>query len=230
MAFGQKGSRTQTGSPLPTVEEVRAHHVDLLNAAIRRPGAFGGETALALLADVVAFVDGRVAAIRDERDRLARVGAADAVGVRGPLVGVLPENVQGNAVASVYADIAQQNGWLVLDRPGVGRPQDDVPGNARYWAGADRTLSQLLTAFGAPALRIGGTNPYFPATLGYGSADGSLVWFHLWNDFALAPGVEGRAAPVHPEPVVLAVRHGTGRFLDTFTFTPEGRARRPVTR
>ncbi|TDC86199.1 hypothetical protein E1193_00660 [Micromonospora sp. KC606] len=57
--------------------------------------------------------------------------------------------------------------------------------------------------------------------------DDDLICFHLWNAFA-------NAAPdtwlqgVHPEPVVLAVRHRPGNLPDSFSFTPEGLRRRPT--
>jgi hypothetical protein len=57
--------------------------------------------------------------------------------------------------------------------------------------------------------------------------DDDLICFHLWNAVANnAPGTS--LLGVHPEAVVLAVRHRPGLFADAFSFTPEGLRRKPT--
>lgn len=54
-----------------------------------------------------------------------------------------------------------------------------------------------------------------------------MLFFHLWN--GTGPNTEPAWPPIYSEPVLLAVRRGTGPFRDTFAFTPEGKKRRPGT-
>ncbi|MFG2063459.1 hypothetical protein ACGFIK_18805 [Micromonospora sp. NPDC048871] len=97
------------------------------------------------------------------------------------------------------------------------------------WVTQDRTMSEVIETFGPPSVWIGGTNPFYPKTLAYTVADPDydLICFHLWNAFADAAGETGLLG-IHPEPVVLAVRHRPGRFPDSFSFTPRGLRRRPA--
>jgi hypothetical protein len=66
-------------------------------------------------------------------------------------------------------------------------------------------------------------------TLAYTTPDheDGLVCFHLWNAFANTESGSGLRG-VHPEPVILAVRHRPGPFAGSFSFTPEGLRRRPT--
>ncbi len=58
------------------------------------------------------------------------------------------------------------------------------------------------------------------------TAEEPMVSFDLWN--GSAPGAEQSWPSEHEEPLLLAVRFGTGPFRQTFTFTPEGRRRLPA--
>ncbi|MER5327107.1 hypothetical protein ABT003_48240, partial [Streptosporangium roseum] len=91
----------------------------------------------------------------------------------------------------------------------------------------DRVLSEVLETFGPPSVLFGGNNPLYGKTLGYltEQAKEPMLFFHLWN--GTDPGAESTWPPIYGEPVLLAVRYGTGPFRDTFTFTPEGHKRRP---
>ncbi|GAB3143164.1 hypothetical protein GCM10027290_19090 [Micromonospora sonneratiae] len=97
------------------------------------------------------------------------------------------------------------------------------------WVTQDRTLSEVIETFGPPSLRIGGTNPFYPRTLAYTTTEPghNLICFHLWNAFANIPAGTGLQG-VHPEPVLLAVRHRPGTFPDSFSFTPEGLHHKPT--
>jgi hypothetical protein len=52
-----------------------------------------------------------------------------------------------------------------------------------------------------------------------------MMFFRPWN--GTDSGAASTWPPLHPEPVLLAIRYGTESFRDTFAFTPEGKRRRP---
>ncbi len=186
------------------------------------------ETAERLLLEAMAAVDESLTRWRTECEGLRERGASAATGVMGAYSNILPVGAVRDATASVYAEIAHHLGWLELDRVLSEAEFHHVSTGAGEWVTRDRTLSEVVETFGPPSLWIGGTNPFYPKTLAYTAADPDhdLICFHLWNAFAgTATGPELRG--VHPEPVVLAVRHRPGPFPDSFSFTPEGARRRP---
>ena len=188
------------------------------------------ELAERLLLEAMAAVDGCLAQWRAECDvGYADRGAFTATGVMGAYSNVLPANSLRDAAASVYAEIAHRLGWLYLDRALSKSEYSLLAADIDGWAAPDRTLSEVIETFGAPSLWIGGTNPFFPKTLAYTTADldDDLICIHLWNAFANAAPDTGLHG-VCPEPAVLAVRHRPGNFPDSFTFTPEGSRHRPT--
>lgn len=212
-----------------TGAELREYLLNRLNLALRRPGMFGAEIALVALGDAIAFADRREAQWRAERDSLDARGASSATGVLGTFTGVLPSGSRcDDAVASVYAELAHRCGWLKLDRVLSNAEYTEIRADLDSWSTRDWRMSQILARLGQPSGFFGGTSPYYPKTLAYATEQGDdpLVCFHLWNSFDLSSPSELRA--VYPEPMLMAVRCGTGAFLDAFTFTPEGAARRPA--
>ena len=217
--------------------DLRGYLLTQFNQALRRLGMYGGEDALRLLTDALAFADARQPEWNETVAGLQAQGAATSARVRGAFQ--LLWGDQGptphDAVASVYAEVALPRGWVTLDRALDRQEYDDLDRASLPWAGQDRTLTEVLATFGPPSIWFGGTNPYYPKTLGYTTApitpitDGgpySLTCFHLWN--RPQPAAAPRRA-VHDEPVLLAVRHpspgqpGPGRtFADRFAFTPAG--------
>ncbi|SCG69232.1 DUF7710 domain-containing protein [Micromonospora halophytica] len=131
--------------------------------------------------------------------------------------------------ASVYAEIAHHLGWLKLDRALSEAEFEQLSGDTDGWVTQDRTLPEVIETFGPPSLWIGGTSRFHPKTLAYTTADSGndLICFHLWNAFANTTAETG-ARGVHPEPVVLAVRHRPENFPGSFSFTPEGLHRKPT--
>jgi len=206
------------------VDEARRHHLKQVNSVLRRPGMYGNdEIPERLLLEAMAAVDGSLARWRAEWDRLRDSDAFTATGVKGAYSDILPADALRDATASVYAEIAHRLGWLELDRALSAAEYQQLTADIAWWVTQDRTLSEVMETFGPPSLWIGGTNPYFPKTLVYTTADrdDGLICLHLWNAFATG------SRRVHPEPVVLAVRHRPGPFPDAFSFTPEGQRRRP---
>ncbi|GAA3764003.1 DUF7710 domain-containing protein [Micromonospora maritima] len=212
------------------LHEARRHHLTEVNGVLRRPGMYGrDEMAERLLLEAMAAVDGCLERWWAECDGLRDRDAFTPTGVRGAYSAVLPADALRDATASVYAEIADRLGWLELDRALSEAEFRRLGTEVGDWVTRDRTLSEVVEAFGPPSLWIGGANPFFPKTLVYTTADPAhgLICFHLWNAFAEIPSSEGLKG-VHPEPVLLAVRHRSGSFPDSFSFTPEGRHRRPT--
>jgi hypothetical protein len=208
-----------------TALEVREYLLTQLNAAMRRPGMYGGEMALRLYLDAVAFADDVEQAWHQELRDLQSRQMSFSTGVHGAFQDLWGDAHEG-AVASVYAEIAHRHAWLRLDRALTTTEYDDVCHTSSTWCREDRFLSDIVTAFGPPSVLFGGSNPNYPKTLAYaaGRREDPLLCFHLWN--GLAPSPSQSPTPVHTEPVLWAFRAGGDLFIDGFTFTPEGSTRR----
>lgn len=219
-----------TSRSLAASDEIRAYLVDQLNLALRRPGMFGRESepALRMLMDHLLFVECQPKALAEQQRVWEERGAWSSAGVAGVFRDLVPDRSYEYGIASVYAEFAHRRGWLkpdrVLDRDEYAALECSV----RQWAGEDRVWSDVVDEFGTPSMLFGGNNPYYGKTLGYltENPEEPMVSFHLWN--GSAPGVEQSWPPAHEEPLLLAVRFGTGPFRQTFTFTPEGRRRLPA--
>ncbi|WJK33118.1 hypothetical protein [Solwaraspora sp. WMMA2065] len=201
-----------------------------MNDVLRRPGMYGrGEIAERLVLEAMAAVDGSLARWQTACDGLRDRDAVSATGVSGAYRTILPADALREATTSIYAEIAHHLGWLELDRVLTMAEWNHAGDLICDWVAQDRTLSEVIETFGPPSLWIGGTNPYYPKTLAYSTADrdDDLVCFHLWNMLADTTSETGQQG-VHPEPVVLAVRHRPGNFPESFSFTPEGLHRRPT--
>ncbi|NLU81088.1 hypothetical protein HCA58_22625 [Micromonospora sp. HNM0581] len=212
------------------LDEARQHHLAQVNGVLRRPGMYGrDEMAERLLLEAMAAVDGSLNRWSAECDGLRDRDAFAATGVMGAYSNILPAGALRDATASVYAEIAHRLGWLELDRALSEAEFQQLSSDVGEWVTQDRTLPEAIETFGPPSLWIGGTNPFSAKTLAYTTADPDhvLICFHLWNAFANIPAGTGLRG-VHPEPVVLAVRHRPGSFPDSFSFTPEGLHRRPT--
>ncbi|MEU9111004.1 hypothetical protein AB0D04_04170 [Streptomyces sp. NPDC048483] len=216
-----------TSCDLAAPNDIHAYLVDRFNLALRRPGAFGGESALRMLLDHLLFVERRPEVWAEEQEGFERRGAWSALGAQGAFVSLLPRD-HGDSTASVYAEMAHRRGWLTADHVLDPAAYARVCGSVREWARRDRVWSDIVAEYGPPSVLCGGTNPLYGKTLGYLTESPSepMVFFHLWNGTDPASGQSW--PPDHPEPLLLAVRHGDGAFADTFTFTPEGRHRRPA--
>ncbi|TKK90202.1 hypothetical protein FDA94_07240 [Herbidospora galbida] len=206
-----------------SAEEIRDYLADQLNDVLRRPGLYGNETALRVVFDHYAYVDGREETWRAEQETMRSRGALAPTGVQGAIRNVLgtPDG-DDHAVASVYAEFARSQGWLRTDRLLTAEEYASMRDDLAVVCGSDRTFTEVRDRFGAPSVFIGGSNPYFGKTLAYSSGNVAdlMIFFHFWN--GRGPGGE-RA--MYKEPALLAARCGTGRFGDTFTFTPIGASR-----
>jgi hypothetical protein len=125
--------------------------------------------------------------------------------------------------------IARKWDYSARRRP-TGRPPthsaiNHIRETFRRWCAHDRSHGDVLAEFGPPSMLLSGSNPRYPKTLAYGTAhpDDPLIFLHLWN--GTEPGTT-TWPPDHPEPLLLAARCNGARFIDGFTFTPKGTARR----
>ncbi|KOX19957.1 hypothetical protein ADK67_32245 [Saccharothrix sp. NRRL B-16348] len=182
---------------------------------------FGGEMALRLYFDALAFADGCEQLWREDIDALRSRGAFAPTGVTGAVEHVLGHRAD-DVVSSVYAEIAHVRTWLVLDQPLTPARYDRLRDAIEPWCAQDRSHSDVLAEFGPPSVLLGGSNPLYPKTFAYGTAnpDDPLVFLHLWN--GTAPGSATSWPPDHAEPQLLAARCGGATFRDGFSFTPRG--------
>lgn len=216
-----------TSRSLAASDEIRAYLIDQLNLALRRPGMFGNEPALRMLMDHLLFVESQPDAFAEQQHVWEERGAWSSIGVAGAFRDLIPDNCYEYGMASVYAEFAHRRGWLKPDRVLDPDEYAGLQSSVRQWAGENRVWADVIGEFGTPSLLFGGNNPLYGKTLGYltGKPEQPMVSFHLWN--GSAPEAEQSWPPEHKEPLLLAVRCGTGYFRQTFTFTPEGRRRLP---
>jgi hypothetical protein len=204
--------------------EIRGYLVDRLNLALRRPGMYGGETAIRLILDHLEYAERRDGAgllrLLEER------GVWTSLGVTGAFALVIPGRYE-SGIASVYAEYAQAQGWLKIDRTLTTAEYSSLATEHRRWTAHDRSLSDVLETFGPPSIHFGGTNPLYGKTLSYtsGSPTDPMISFHFWN--GTESDAEPTWPPLHSEAVLLAVRSSGQTFETSLAFTPEGIRRRP---
>ncbi|MED7931837.1 hypothetical protein SMD20_46985 [Nonomuraea sp. LP-02] len=86
------GASNMTTSPGPrSSTEIRTYLKGRLNQALRRPGMFGGETALRLLFDHLAYAERQETEWARALQSLEARGAFNSLGVTGALATVLPD-------------------------------------------------------------------------------------------------------------------------------------------
>jgi hypothetical protein len=210
---------TGEGSVQRTVDEIRTYLAGELNSTLRQPGMYGGEMSIRLLIDATAFAGSAEDMWRETFEDLATRGAFSPLGVRGAFEHFLPESSSEDAMASVYADIVHQFGWLELDRELPADQYARLAATLASWSIEDRRFSDVIAEFGQPSLIVGGANPLYPKTLTYATSLTSdpLICFHLWNQVDSG----------HKEPILLAAAQTRSvSFADSFIFTPRGAKRR----
>lgn len=101
-------ARQSDGDRRRSADEIREHFKARIMAAVLRPGAWGGEIALRLFLDDLAWIDRRDTPRGQARDALAAMGAFSPTGVTGVfthMFGGIPAD-HLSAVGMVYADLA----------------------------------------------------------------------------------------------------------------------------
>lgn len=205
----------------PDLDTIREYHLDRLNQALRRPGMWGGELTIRLFMDTVAFVQGMHESWKADQDELRHRGALTATGVTGAFAAILPGYRHDGAVASVYAEIAWRHRWLTVDRYLSDEDYRRLRASSDRWRDRDHRQDQIEAELGPPSVLFGGRNPRYAKTLAYVARDADLICLHFastydWNN----PGPEPES------PVLVAVRHGTATFADSFVFSPAATAYR----
>ncbi|MFJ2590893.1 hypothetical protein [Streptomyces sp. NPDC087538] len=178
-----------------------------------------------MLMDHLLFVERQPEALAEQQRVWEERGAWSSTGVAGVFRDLIPDRYYEYGIASVYAEFAHRRGWLKPDRVLNPAEYAVLQGAVRQWAGEDRVWTDVVDKFGTPSMLFGSNNRFYGKTLGYltENPEEPMVSFHLWS--GSAPGAEQSWPPEHEEPLLLAVRFGTGLFGQTFTFTPEGRRR-----
>ncbi|MFI9597701.1 hypothetical protein [Nonomuraea sp. NPDC052265] len=143
---------------------------------------FGGETALRLLFDHLAYAEHQETEWAQALQSLEVRGAFNSLGVTGALATVLPHPCD-DGVASIYAELAYDAGWLQADRTLTSEDHASLRRKLTAWAAHDRTLTDVQEEFGQPFILLGGTNPCFGKTLAYLTEQVTepIIFFHLWN-------------------------------------------------
>ncbi|WP_433663606.1 hypothetical protein ACQPW1_16660 [Nocardia sp. CA-128927] len=208
------------------VRSAEARHtylIDQVNLMLRRLDMFGGEPALWTVFDHLFFLEDADNGIADLHESWRARNAFTPTGVKGALQRHVPACLR-SALPSMYAEAARQRGWLTVDRTLTSDELTTLRASIETFVAENRTWRDVLEAFGQPSVLFGGDNPRCEKTLAYATEDRSdpMVFFHLWN--GTDPGAE---TPRSTEPILLAVRYGTGPFAASFYFTPEGIQRRP---
>ncbi len=188
---------------------------------------YGGEIALRILLDHLAYVERGEERWSAERQAWKERGAFTPTGVTGAFAGLVAGHYE-YGVASVYSEFARVQGWLQADRTLTPQKHRELTATLDAWAAQDRKLSEVEAALGPPSILFGGNNPLYGKTLSYltGALEEPMVSFHFWNGPDSDTGPQW--PPAYTEPVLLAVRVGGSDFGKSFTFTPEGQRRRPT--
>ncbi|MFC4126400.1 hypothetical protein ACFOW8_15795 [Nocardia rhizosphaerae] len=207
--------------------EMHAYLIGQVNSMVRRLGMYGGEPALWTLFDHLFYLEDDGQGIADIYQSWRDRNAFTPTGAQGALRRLLPHDLK-SALPSMYAEAARNRGWLRLDRTLTQDEYAEVRTSIEPFAERDRTWSDIVDAFGRPSVLFGGTNPLYEKTLAYATADSSdpMVIFHLWN--GVDTDTQPRWPPKYADPMLLAIRCGTGSLADSFVFTPEGNRRRPA--
>ena len=185
----------------------RAGVLDQFNTAVRRPLAHGGLECLPSLLDALAGGEAAPEGTRWIVDANTRLDMAALTPYSFPQ----PEI---HVVAAEYGAAAHARGWLRLDRTMLDREYTRLVDTAEVWAESDRTLDEVLQAYGRPSVTFGEPDPHLPKSLGYASGDltAPLALFHL-DEAGDAPSAR-----------LLAFRAGDGFFGASLSFTPLGNA------
>ncbi|MET8778105.1 hypothetical protein ABZV58_24155 [Nocardia sp. NPDC004654] len=208
-------------------DRMHAYLIDQVNMMLRRPQMYGGEPALWTTFDHLFFLEDEDRGRADLWESWRERNAFTPTGPKGALQRHLPGNDLAHALASMYAEAARNRGWLRLDRILTADEYVEIREAIASFTGQDRSYSDVIDTFGEPSVLFGSSNRLYGKTLAYATADAAdpMVVCHLWN--GVDEGAEQHWPRKYPEPLLLAIRYGTGSFPATFSFTPKGRRLRP---
>ncbi|MEZ0069991.1 hypothetical protein ABIA32_006039 [Streptacidiphilus sp. MAP12-20] len=193
--------------------------IERFNEAVRRPAAFGGVPVLPLLLDLIAGASQQTEDTVWIPDANQRLSTATLV-----LDRFADPNI--HVAASQYGEDAYRRGWLRLDRTLSAAEHTGLVDGVAAWASTDRTVHDVLDAYGLPSVTFGDPDLDRPKSLSYACSDRTapVVVFHFGPD----QGGEPESAPERTKSsgaALLAVRGADGGFLG-LQLTPRGKASR----
>jgi hypothetical protein len=207
-----------------SIEEIRGYFLAELNHVFSRPGMYPGEASLMMRFRDLAWIDQREPEWDAHRQALEARGAFCSTGVRGAFERVLGERVQTESVASVYAEIAFQMGYLetqrVLSAAEFGRLRK---GLRRAVSRRSFTAAEVEERFGPPSWGVvrGRNDPNSETWLYLASRPRfAAIAFEFWNESLF---VDGKYARRFDRAILRYVRIRGRRFAREFAFTPLGR-------
>ena len=206
--------------------EIRQHFLELLNHALPRLSMYGDEQTALHFLNHLAFIDEREDDLESLLDGLTKRGAAiSATRVSGAFQQVTGHQATEKEIASVYAEVAFQMGYLDVGRLLSGSEFANLKSGLRdYCRDHDLTTSEVKERFGDPSW-FTGTNPVWPCVYLYISEEPEFgsVAFDFWNEIDYdeqTTAVNGRFGDI---PALRNVRIHGNDFKSEFTFTPIGR-------
>lgn len=230
---------------MKTAAEIREFLLARLRLCLFRPGLCGGELGILNLFEYLTFIDERDEEWQEYRAELHRTKAFNSRGLTGGFEyrhGNRKDVSYDNLVASVYAQIAFEMGYLVPlregEKYGIARLLDpDKYDSMRQITlelcnvsdpeDGDFAPEDILQRFGSCSIRWG-TNDKYPCTLTYffeGDFD-VFIHFDFWARWykdesgARVPGKYG------PKPLLGNVRLPAETFPEQFVFTSFGKSLR----
>ncbi len=126
-----------------------------------------------------------------------------------------------HVAASQFGEDAHRLGRLRLDRTLTRTEHAVLVDRAVAWSKHDRSLDEIIAAFGPPSVTFGSPDPDRPKTLGHATADRTapVVAFHLGHAQA---GTEPAANGVPPDGVALLAVRVREDFVRGRRVTPRG--------
>jgi hypothetical protein len=189
-----------------SVDEIWARSQSRLNAALRRPGMYGGQVVLVEMLLDLAWADRKEEELVRWGARLVERSMWTSTGVVGAFERLVPGLNAENGATSVFADIALSLHWLELDgdlaAPDYWRMRND---SERLIAGTDIAVEGIVELYGEPVISIGGSRG---RALGYVDSSGNhpIIWFYESN----------------ADDSIACRRVGSSSFADDVLFTPSG--------
>jgi hypothetical protein len=172
---------------MKTIDEFRAHKIDLLPAMAKMPRGFGSiqQEMISWISDMT-YIDERTNAWEVEKARLSRQGRWSSLGASGPFLWNLPRphgeeynRPCDEECFTVYAEVLHRLGYFQLARLLGPEEWHAVRSAVNDLRTGDWHCSDIVSRFGLPSLRVGARGHI---CLSYASADNDLGWIHFDHD------------------------------------------------
>lgn len=176
------------------VSEVREHVIEAFNNAVRRPAMYYGDRALGVYLDMLTYLDG-------EDDAVVRIVDTNQRSV----LGAVKQDFPGAAVTvepSLVGEEAFRHGWLRLGRELSEAEYSAMADRIPKWQSGAHLVSEVLLTHGPASVVFGGTNPAYPTTIAYATADRSVPMVLFYFGHRSSPAAFDPSARA----VLLAIR------------------------